>query len=55
MPSSRGSSQPRDQTHVSCIADGFFTQWSTWEARNMSYQIQLSLRKIRIILKLVDY
>ena len=29
MLSSRGSSQPRDQTHiswVSCIADGFFTQ-----------------------------
>ena len=25
MPSSRGSSQPRDQTQVSCIADGFFT------------------------------
>ena len=25
MPSSRGSSQPMDQTHVSCIADRFFT------------------------------
>ena len=25
MPSSRGSSQPRDQTHVSCITGGFFT------------------------------
>ena len=25
MPSSRGPSQPRDQTHVSCIAVGFFT------------------------------
>ena len=25
MPSSRGSSQPRDRTQVSCIADGFFT------------------------------
>ena len=25
MPSSRGSSQLRDQTQVSCIADGFFT------------------------------
>ena len=24
MPSSRGSSQPRDQTHVSCIAGAFF-------------------------------
>ena len=28
MPSSRGSSQPRDQTHVSCIAGGFFTIWA---------------------------
>ena len=25
MPFSRGSSKPRDQTHVSCIAGGFFT------------------------------
>ena len=25
MPSSRGSSWPRDQTHVSCTAGGFFT------------------------------
>ena len=25
MPSSRGSSQPRDRTQDSCIADGFFT------------------------------
>ena len=25
FPFSRGSSQPRDKTHVSCIAGGFFT------------------------------
>jgi len=25
MPSSRGSSQPRDRTQVSCIAGGFST------------------------------
>ena len=25
LPFSRGSSQPRDQTQVSCIAGGFFT------------------------------
>ena len=25
IPFSRGSSQPRDQTEVSCIAGGFFT------------------------------
>ena len=29
---SSGSSQPRDQTGVSCIAGRFFTSWTTWEA-----------------------
>ena len=29
---SRGSSQPRDWTQVSCIAGGFFTSWATREA-----------------------
>ena len=28
FPFSRGSSQPRDQTQVSRIAGGFFTNWS---------------------------
>ena len=35
MLSSRGSSRPRNQTHISgisCIAGGFFTHWITWEA-----------------------
>ena len=32
MPSSRSSSQPRDQTQVSCIAGRFFTIWATREA-----------------------
>ena len=32
MPSSRGSSQPRAWTRVSCIAGGFFTSWATREA-----------------------
>ena len=32
MPSSRGSSQPRDWTCVSCIAGGFFTIWAAREA-----------------------
>ena len=32
FPFSRGSSQPRDRTQVSCIADGFFTSWATMEA-----------------------
>ena len=29
---SRGSSQPRDQTQVYCIAGGFFTIWASREA-----------------------
>ena len=29
MPSSKGSSQPRDRTQVSCIAGIFFTSWAT--------------------------
>ena len=28
-PFSRGSSQPRNRTRVSCIAGGFFTSWAT--------------------------
>ena len=32
IPFSRRSSQPRDQTHVSCIAGWFFTIWATREA-----------------------
>ena len=32
IPFSRGSSQPRDWTQVSCIAGGFFTIWATREA-----------------------
>ena len=31
-PFSSGSSQPRNQTRVSCIAGGFFTSWATREA-----------------------
>ena len=32
VPFSKGSSQPRDRTQVSCIAGGFFTTWATREA-----------------------
>ena len=35
---SRGSSQPRDQTQVSCIAGRFFTIWATREALLIYYQ-----------------
>ena len=37
MPSSKGSSQPRDQTQVSHIARGFFTIWASREALNNKY------------------
>ena len=33
FPFSRGSSQPRDQTQVSCIARRFPTSWTTREAQ----------------------
>ena len=38
MPSSRGSSRPRDQTQVSCIAGRFFTDWATREALTCSHR-----------------
>ena len=42
FPFSRGSSQPRDRTQVSCIAGGFFTSWATREAHYiMSSNISL--------------
>ena len=42
MPSSRGSSQPRDGTQVSCIAGGFFTICATRRALSFSYSSLLS-------------
>ena len=33
FPFSRGSSQPRDQTQVSCTEGRFFTSWATREAQ----------------------
>ena len=36
MPFSRGSSQLRNQTRVSCIVGGFFTNWATREALHFS-------------------
>ena len=38
IPFSRGSSQPRDQRRVSCIAGRFFTIWATREA-HFSYAL----------------
>ena len=42
FPFSRGSSQPRDRTQISCIAGGFFTSWTTREAQNTEV-VSLSL------------
>ena len=41
IPFSRGSSQPRDHTQVSHIADGFFTSWATKEAIFLGYRKSL--------------
>ena len=38
MPSSRGSSRPRDQTQLSCIAGRFFTDGATREALTCSHR-----------------
>ena len=43
LPSSRGSSQPRDWTRVSCIAGRFFTVWATREANNYYQVAQIRL------------
>ena len=39
MPSSKGSSQPRDLTQVSLIASSFFAVWATREAHNLCHFI----------------
>ena len=53
MPSSRGSSQPRARTGVSCIAGGFFTSWATREAhrngvRGKFVQILIRINLLRL-------
>ena len=45
-PFSSGSFQPRNQTRVSCIAGGFFTNWAIREAVEFMWK-----RAIRIILQ----
>ena len=40
ISSSRGSSQPRDQTHISCVScfgKWMLYHWATWEAWGSSY------------------
>ena len=40
---SRGSSQPRDQTWVSCISGRFFTIWATWEVPDLFFAYGYSI------------
>ena len=41
IPSSRGSSWPRDRTWVSCIAGRFFTVWASGDGERKQYWIML--------------
>ena len=54
IPISRWSSQPRDQTQVSCIADRFFTSWATREPHENGKQKQFSSQDKRIIILSLD-
>ena len=40
FPFSRGSSQPRDQTQVSCIVGRFFTSWTIREAPGLRWDFR---------------
>ena len=48
IPFSRGYSQPRDQTPVSCIAGRFFTIWTTREAPNISFRTSICTSRQRL-------
>ena len=45
FPFSRGSSQLRDQTHISCVAGGFFTNWPVREALSWNRRLEISAHK----------
>ena len=42
-PFSRGSSQSRNRTRVSCIANGFFTSWGTREALHLTTRFRIHI------------
>ena len=48
-PFSKGSSQPRNRTGVSCIVGGFFTNWDTREA--VMLKLEKEKKKNIVILK----
>ena len=45
ISSSRGSSWPRDQTYISCIAGSFLTHWATREAPSYTGSSQIQWEK----------
>ena len=48
---SRGSSQPRDRTRVSCISGRFFTIWATRDSvygNGRQFEIQLTVKGFRL-------
>ena len=51
VPFSRGSSQPRDWTQVSCIAGRFFTSWATREAQKLvvAFLFLILMKNLEII------
>ena len=58
FPFSKGSSQPRDRTHISHISGGFFASWTTRETKNnqllKTYYIKL-IKNLILILKTIIY
>ena len=51
VPFSRGSSQSRDWTQVSCIAGRFFTSWATREAQKLvvAFLFLILMKNLEII------
>ena len=56
-PFSSGSSWPRDQTSVSCIAGGFFSSWATREALNLAQinvQLKFKITRLNSVIKFIN-
>ena len=47
-PFSRGSSQPKDRTQVSCNAGRFFTIWATRDLSSVQFSSVQSLSRVRL-------